>query len=369
MKPPNKPGTIHQFHYCASQADAVTGQMLWIQTALRQVGIGGEIFCIENKTPPSSGIRQFTPAQFNSGDLALIHHSHGNPDLARVLNTSLPKALIYHNVTPSHFFKHDPHLAEFSNLGRRQIAEFRGKIIAAFGDSRYNCSELEVAGLSSPEIFPLLNIDPHPAEKAEENDASTRPRTLCFVGKQAPHKNQALLIQSLAYLQNAYPDVYRLVLVGRADPLYGDYLRLLSKALRVEKHVTFTGPLSNSDLETVYQTSSALVCASLHEGFCIPLVEAMRNRLAVFALPTSGVRETLGQAGVRLVSREPAKIAESIHTVLENSAALSAVLESQVNQLDKLSKQHSTARLQSICTQLLGPLPHTLSAAMPELYV
>src|SRR5262249_23168543 len=148
------------------------------------------------------------------------HHSHGNPWLKQLLAIEIPKALMYHNVTPAIFFPHDPHLATFSEQGRKQLWKFGGKIVAAFAASRFSAAELEVHGLKNVQIFPLLDLARSPIATPVSHSvvASPKRRTLLFVGKLTPHKNQAFLIEILSALEKAFPGKYRLVLAGRADP-------------------------------------------------------------------------------------------------------------------------------------------------------
>ncbi len=352
-----QPITIHQFHYTATAGDAVTNHMLLIRAALREVGIAGNIFVGENRAPKSYDIQTFMPAKMWNSDLVLVHHSHGNPLLQELFKVEIPRALIYHNVTPASFFRHDPFMARFSQKGRDELQAFQGNCVAAFGVSRFNCAELEVMGFVRPQIFPLLDLStPFSPHAVIGRRVATAARTLLFVGKQTPHKNQSLLLQVLFYLQKNDPGKYRLVLAGRADPVYAEYLRLLAKVLGLRSAVTFTGPISQSQLEGLYAEAAALVCPSLHEGFCVPVVEAMQRQIPVFALPTTGLRETLGRAGVRLVSRQPHKIAESIDTVLSDNAAVDAIVQGQEARLGELAETHNRKRMQSLCLSLVERL-------------
>lgn len=349
-----QPITIHQFHYTATAGDAVTNHMLFIRSALRDIGIGGEIFVGESRAPASYRIHPFAPNRFWDSDLVLVHHSHGNPLLREILQLEIPRALIYHNVTPPTFFAHDPHMARFSNKGRSELAAYAGVVSAAFGVSRYNCAELKAMGFQNPTVFPLVDLSQGPVEPKPK--ASSDEKELVFVGKLTPHKNQALLLHMLYYLEHAYPGLYRLVLAGRADPLYAEYLKLAARALGLEDRVRFTGPVVQKELELVYQRAAALVCPSLHEGFCVPLVEAMQRRVPVFAIPVTGVRETLGKAGVRLVSRQPHKIAESVHTVLSDARATQGIVAGQITRLEELARIHNRERVRSLCVDLVQRL-------------
>jgi glycosyltransferase involved in cell wall biosynthesis len=355
----SQPIVIHQFHFTATAGDAVTNHMLLIRAALKEAGIGGEIFVGENKAPKSYEIQPFQPARLWNSDLILVHHSHGNPMLRDLLKVEIPKALIYHNVTPSPFFAHDPFMARYSKRGRDELHEFVGNCVAAFGVSRFNCAELEVLGFVRPQVFPLLDLSAPLLRRPGTVKRTADPtRTLLFVGKQTPHKNQALLLQTLYYLQKNNPGKYRLVLAGRADPVYAQYLRLLTRLLGLEKHVVFTGPIAQNQLEAFYAEAAALVCPSLHEGFCVPIVEAMQREIPVFAIPTTGIRETLGKAGVRLVARHPHKIAEALDVVLDDAAAVDAILDGQKARLGELAVTQNRQRIQALCVALVERLRH-----------
>jgi len=157
-----------------------------------------------------------------------------------------------------------------------------------------------------------------------------------------------------------------LVLAGKADPLYGAYLSLLTKAHGLEKLVHRIGSVSAVELEDLYRSSQAFVCASRHEGFCIPLVEAMQRGLPVFALPTTGVRGTLGHSGVRLASRSARDFAHLVHAGLAERESVEAIVTRQGERLAELSAWHNAGRIRSLCTSLL---PGQSAADTPEAYL
>jgi glycosyltransferase involved in cell wall biosynthesis len=366
-----QPVAIHQFHYSASGADAVTNHMLLIQSSLREAGIAGDIFAVHRKAPASMRIRPFEMSSFWDADLVLIHHSHGNPALSKVLKTEVPKALIYHNITPPEFFKHDSHMSSFSELGRKQLGLFEGKILKAFGVSKFNSGELELAGLHKAEVFPLLDLQSTPKILSArlQKPRARNVRKLLFVGKLTPHKNQALLIRTLFYLNQISDIKYLLVLAGRSDPLYAEYLRLLTSSLGLQDHVELTGPVTAEAMEGHFAQADAFVCASLHEGFCVPLVEAMQRQVPIFALPRAGVRETLGRAGFRFTSTEPFKMAHTIHAALSNQSAIDSVLTAQDERLVALSEVHNRKRILDLCTSLVDRLRGPQKRLPPEIYL
>jgi L-malate glycosyltransferase len=346
---------IHQFHYSQSAADAVTNHTFLIQESLREIGISGDIFCHEAKGLASERIRPLKPTSLRNCDLILIHHASGNPALKELLKIEVPKALVYHNITPAQYFAHDAFLANLCHAGRKQLRLLRDAVVASFAVSGVNLSELEAEGFRDTELFPLLDLSAVslPPLLPKKNERTLR---LLFVGKHTPHKNQALLIKTLFYLKKISTKKVKLTLVGREDPVYGKYLALLAQVLDLGEDVDFTGAISAERLEECYQSASAFVCLSLHEGFCVPLVEAMAHGLPIFAFSVQGTCETLSGAGIELTTQKPHQLAEIILAALESPRVVETVLESQRERLQSLKERQTRQRIQTLCRDLLHSL-------------
>jgi len=123
---------------------------------------------------------------------------------------------------------------------------------------------------------------------------------LLFVGRVSPHKRQDDLIRMLAYYRACVDPDARLVLVGgyRDQPQYHARLTELVTALHLEPAVTFAGAVSAAELVAYFRSASAFVSLSEHEGFGVPLLEAMRFDVPVIAYDAAAVGETVGGAGV-----------------------------------------------------------------------
>lgn len=348
--------TIHQFHYSITRSDAVSNQMFFIQQSLKEIGIGGEIFAKEIKDIPASRARPLEAQALWGCDLLLLHHSQGNPALDQILKVDVPKALIYHNITPEKFFRHDPYIAGLCRLGRKQLPQIRRAVIANFADSQYNSWELETQGFPRSPKLPLFDIGSGVPAIRKKKRAKGAARTLLFVGKLAPHKNQALLVKVCYYLNHFTGEPWDLVLVGGKDPIYGEYVRSLAKVLGVSSHVHIAGRADDRDLERYYRQADAFVCLSLHEGFCIPLIEAMKAGVPVFALPVAAVKETLGGAGLQLKTQKPHRIAAIIAAALEKNAYPRAILSTQKKRLQQMRPLQSKQRVQKICSKLVEVL-------------
>ncbi len=336
---------IHQFHPHVTFGDAITQQMFLIRENLHRTGIGGEIFAKHWKGLSRATVRPFSRAEMWNADLLLVHHSSGDPGMEEVRQLEVPKALVYHNITPPEFFRHDPFIANLCRSGREQLKEWKSSVITAFADSRFNADELMALGYDQPELLPLLDLSSITPETRKSKPVAGN---LLFVGRISPHKNQAALIACVYYLKRMTNRPYRLTLVGSGDPVYGEYLRLLAKQLGLEGDVEFVGKASHANLFKFYQSTDAYVSASLHEGFGVPLVEAMRFDVPVFALPRAAVSETMGSAGVRLPSPKPSEMAAFLEGALGASdwaANRAELVEGQRLRLHELTEEQSGERI------------------------
>lgn len=342
---------IHQHHYCVAPGDAVTNQMFFIYQSLHAAGIASRLYAGNTRGGLSKWFNRYNEHELWNCDLLLLHHSHGNPQLERLLEIEVPKALIYHNITPEHYFRHDPHMGNLCRMGRRQLKTIREATVATFCDSRFNASELKDLGFKTPILFPLIDLSSLTYHRAttQAMDSTTPTIQLLFVGKITAHKNQATLIRMMAHL----PIYYQLQLVGSADPIYLDYIKLLAKALKVSARVRFLGKIPQQELTKTYHQSHAFISTSLHEGFGVPLVEAMASQIPVFALDNGAVSETLGGAGVLIKTHRPWEIAQIIQSFFYKPHAIKKVLQSQSVRLRTLQTQQSQQRVQQICRDLV----------------
>jgi glycosyltransferase involved in cell wall biosynthesis len=337
--------TVHQFHYKASGGDAVTQHMLFIQSALAEIGIGGGIFSVERKNLPLGKIQPWSVDSVWNCDLLLIHHAQGNPVLKDILDLEIPKAIVYHSQAPARFYSHDLETKHNLMLGKKQLTLLKKRGVPVFGVSEFTLDELKRIGFESPQILPLMHLE---KIKLEEKPFDfLEPKNLLFVGRIAPHKRQSLLIESFYHLRSQLPAHSKLILIGTGDPLYTKYLKLLIQQWKLTGQVVLAGKLTDQDKESYYELADAFVCLSEHEGFCIPLVEAMREGVPVFYRPSSGVKETMAGAGVQLLSENPTEIAATLLAFLRNEEAQKQVLKQQEKRLKELSKFQNKTVLQA----------------------
>ena len=317
---------VHQFHPVLAPGDAMSSHVFALQERLRGWGHDAQAYAVETK-PGAVDVLPYRRLFRDVGpdDLVLLHFSMGNEVFTQLAKLPARKVLVYHNVTPAEFFRGiNAHAATYARLGRRQLAELAPAMDLAIGVSAHNQRELDAAGYARTAHVPILidwrAFDGAPDDAVMARWAGTRP-LLLFVGRVSPHKRQDDLIRMLAYYRACIDPNARLVLVGgyRDQPQYHARLVALVAALRLEPAVTFAGAVSAAELVAYFRSASAFVSLSEHEGFGVPLLEAMRSDLPVIAYDAAAVGETVDGAGVLLADRDLANAAEAVGLVLERT--------------------------------------------------
>ena len=265
----------------------------------------------------------------------IYHYSTGSPVNQFVLDHGKNVILVYHNITPADYFApYSPKSAMACKRGRDFLPKLASKVKLAIGVSQFNAKELEEAGFTDPLVSPLiLNFDQKksPAGKSPFNDDKTN---ILFVGRVAPNKRHEDLIKVFHFYKRYVDPDSRLILVGNYD-LQGPYKPTLAKQIkRLDlSDVVLTGPVSDEELEGYFAAADVYLSLSRHEGFCVPLLEAMNHDIPVVALCTAAVPETLAYSGVMVKEMAPHKIAEIIGAITKDDALKQKIIEGQRRRL------------------------------------
>jgi glycosyltransferase involved in cell wall biosynthesis len=158
--------------------------------------------------------------------------------------------------------------------------------------------------------------------------------TWLFVGRLAPNKAQHDLLKALSVYRRVFDPEARLRLVGGSSShAYATALVDFITALQLEDAVELCGEVTDAELAAHYRAADVFVSASDHEGFCIPLLEAMHHRLPIVAYGSSAIPETLGGAGLCLASKEPTVLAAAIHRVAHDRVLREALVAAGLRRL------------------------------------
>jgi len=331
-----RPRRVHQLLAALAYGDAISNEALAIQRHLRGAGFESDIFA-EHVHPRMTHLaRPLTDyGEVSSPETVCLFHFSIGSAAARLIHAAPDRLVsIYHNITPAEWFvDFHPHLAGLCYHGRRELAAFAARTELALGDSEYNRKELEAAGYARTGVLPIvLDLDSYrqaasPVVRRLYDDGRTN---IVFVGRVIPNKKIDDLIRVFAIYQKLFDRNSRLLLVGdtRGHEKYHDRLQELVRARGAEE-VVFTGQVDDDDLRACYAAADLFLCLSEHEGFCVPLLEAMAFGVPVIAYDTGAVRETLRGGGVLLKDKAPADVAALVHRVLTDGPLRARVLETQ----------------------------------------
>lgn len=344
---------IHQWIPAAHRGDAIGDSARRVRDLLRLQGHASEIFALTIDEDMRAEVRPFADAGSRSGDVTILHFAVPSPMTEAFAALPRGRVLQYHNITPAHFFApYDPGIFRIAVLGRRELASLAGRTDLALGDSEYNRRELESLGFSRTGVMPIavdtarLTAAPrHPVLESMLGDGLTN---FLFVGRIVPNKRIEDIIR-LAEQFKRYTDArYRFVFVGRTDgvPRYYAAVRsLVEKYEMLPERFWFTGAVSDWELAAFYRHASAYISMSEHEGFCVPLVEAMATGVPVLAYDSSAVPETLGGAGVVFSPKDMEYAAELLGQLAFDDRVRDRVIEGQYRRLEAFGDERLQAGL------------------------
>lgn len=299
---------IHQLLPNLAYGDAISNHALAIRDYLRRCGYKSEIFVRYVDERVAHEAIAFQPKRINPQSGLIYHHSIGSEVTEYAIAHPGSKCLIYHNVTPAEFFL--PYRPEFAKLlenGRAELKQLAEHFPISAGVSAYNADELMASGFNQPGVLPIA-VDPKKwdmlADATLMQQLQDGKTNLLFVGRLAPNKRQDQLIEAFAHYLTMDRDA-RLILVGygnRQEAYYSHLINTIQK-LGITEYVMLTGQVSDSQLLAFYRTAHLFWSMSEHEGFCVPLIEAMWFDVPILAYKSSAVPETLGEAGLMFTSK------------------------------------------------------------------
>ncbi len=344
--------------------DAIGVHTLTLTRTLRESGIDSEIFYGNCTADVADQGRPVVDLGRATKDRWLLYQSSIGSPIYDILAARAEKKLVnYHNITPSGLLDSwEPNVGYEVSLGRTQLERLAAQSRLAVADSAFNESELVEAGYTNTAVVPLLidmtatGADPDPQLCRSLAELKSRGGVdLLFVGKVSPHKAPHDLVKMLAVYRRLYDSLARLHLVG--SPLgerYGPALDAFINELGLSDAVSITGSVSAAELEAYYQAADVFVCASDHEGFCVPIVEAMGHGVPVVAYGVSAVPETVADAGLVLPSKEPLRFAAAVARVVGDDQLRERLEAAAARRVASFSVERSRHYFVELISQAIG---------------
>jgi glycosyltransferase involved in cell wall biosynthesis len=352
---------VHQVLATLGYGDAIGHEVLGIQRVLRAAGYDSEIFVETADSRLESLTRDFRElVDFSHPDNLLLHHFSLGSKASRTA-FALPDrmGLIYHNITPPEYFVgvHRT-LARQCFRGRRELRAYASRCDLALGDSEFNRQDLEALGFPRTAVLPVvpdfshLDRTPNWLVAQDFDDDWTN---ILFVGRVIANKKIENLIRYFHAYHTSVNPRSRLLIVG-AQGGFERYLASLHQltATLGTSHVHFIGHVSDEELVAFYELADLFLCASEHEGFCVPLVEAFYKQVPVLAYAATAVPSTMDGAGVLFDTLDPMRVAALMDAILSDAALQDRIVDEQLAAVDRLRAQDFAGTLLGFVDQVLS---------------
>jgi len=357
---------IHQLLPSFAPRDAIGAHALQVQRVLHGLGVDSRIYVGDAHREVRRSVQPYRelPAPRPGEPTWLLYQcSTGSPVADWLLSRPERKLSNYHNITPASFFEPwEPHVGAELLEARRQLDSLAAATELGIADSAYNEAELRAVGYGATTVVPIL-LDTATFDHEVDRDALDRLRAArsgggsdwLFVGRVAPHKAQHDLIKAFATHRVTDDPLARLHIVGGSSShAYWTALERFIAALDLTDAVDLAGSITPGELAARYQVADVFVCVSEHEGFCVPLVEAMHHEVPVVAYRAAAVPETLGGAGLILDEKSPATVAAAVQRVLVDAPLRASLVAAGTARVADFALGRTSKQLADVVTELLA---------------
>jgi glycosyltransferase involved in cell wall biosynthesis len=352
---------VHQVLATLGYGDAIGHEVLGIQRVLRDAGYESDIF-VETVDPRLESLtrdyRELVDA--SAPDNLLLHHFSIGSKASRTAY-ALPDrmALSYHNITPPEYFAavHRT-LARQCFRGRRELHAYIDRCDLALGDSEFNRRDLESLGFPRTGVLPVVPDLSH-LDKAADwfvarqfDDDWTN---ILFVGRVIGNKKIEDLIRIFHAYQSTFNPRSRLLIVG-VFSVFERYFAALTH-MAEELHLSdvhFVGHVSDAELIAYYEAADLFLCASEHEGFCVPLVEAFYKQVPVLAYAATAVPSTMDGAGVLYEDKGPMHVAAVMDAILSDPGLQDRIVDGQLDAVERLQDEDFDSTLLGVVSRILS---------------
>ncbi len=346
---------VHQFHSGSAVGDAITNQMFQLQKFLRELGFQSEIFAEHIGAGLEGRINTIFGYEGSESELLILHHSNGNDAFDHVIALPNDIVAIYHNVTPEEYFENES-VRRFIRLGREQLRLLSVRAALGVADSNFNRREMLAAGFRRVEVLPVRSD--FSEFNRPDGGRETHSKDWLYVGRLVGNKCQHDLVKAFSLYHKSFDDEARLILIGY--PTDEDYVSIVEQEadrLGVSDRVILLGGVSDHQLRSAFAGVGIFVSVSEHEGFGVPILEAMAAGVPVVAFGAAAIPETMGGAGVLMRTKDPAVVAATVQSVQENPDLRRRLVERQFARVKQIGSFDIRRLLRRIVDRASGMEP------------
>ena len=350
---------IHHFVPVLHRGDAVGRHTLRLRDASRARGFHSEIYVdtVDPETAAETAPVLSYAGAAEKGDVVVYQFATASAMAPWLAGRSETLVVNYHNITPPELMAPwDNHLALGQLRAQGDLRLLAPRTALAVADSAYNQAHLAQAGFATTAVIPpSAALDPTvtTATGRAEPPGGGGARWLA-VGRVSPNKAIESTIAALAVARAHGDPAATLQVIGK--PATDSYVAALHRyvaEMGLADAVTFAGHASDATVASAYAAADVLVVTSEHEGFCVPVVEAMGAGLPVVAFDQGAVPEVLGGAGALVSDKDPYALAAAIADLLADAPRRAALREAARRRLAELDLESAADRFVSLLTPLL----------------
>ncbi len=250
-----------------------------------------------------------------------------------------------------------PLLVQQCFMGRRELRAYIPRVTLALGDSEFNRQDLELLGFKQTAVLPvvpdLAHLD-NPADWLVAGQFDDDWTNILFVGRVIANKKIEDVIRCFHAYHTRFNPRSRLIIAG-VFSVFERYFAALTHMVSDLglQHVHFAGHVSDAELIAYYELADLFLCCSEHEGFCVPLIEAFYKQIPVLAYAATAVPATMDGAGVLFDTKDPAYVAALMDGILSNPDLQDAIVDEQLNAVDRLQAKDFDRTLLGFVSQIL----------------
>jgi glycosyltransferase involved in cell wall biosynthesis len=360
---------IHQFVPMLHRHDAVGEHARTIRDLLVEAGIPSRIY---TELPDPATASETTPylryqSDAQPGDVLVYQFATRSVIAGWLASRSEPVVVNYHSITPPEFF--GPWSDGITRLqvgALSELALLAPRASLGVAVSQFDAKELAAAGCSRVEVIPVANVRVPPLEPDRalvEAVRSAHPgpgARWLSVGRLAPNKAHERTIAALFVTRSTTDPAARLTVVGSPTvPVYAAALARYAAQLGIAGAVDFVSGVDDARLAAHYRAAHVLVMLSEHEGYGVPLVEAMGQGVPIVAADAGAVSEVVGGAGVLLGATGPRCVATAVSQLLGDHDERARLVAAGHARFDELDLGDAGERLVEAILGLRSPVTST----------
>jgi glycosyltransferase involved in cell wall biosynthesis len=348
---------IHQFVPMLHRADAVGRHTLRVRAALVARGVPSHVYVEKDDAETAAETRPFAryAQEAVPGDV-LVYQCATASAMAPWLGARTETLVVnYHNVTPPEYYAPwDNGMARHQLLAQTQLRALAPRAALGLAVSAFNETELRAAGFTRTAVVPPAAMLPSggPASSPDHGPGRTGARWVT-VGRLAPNKAIERAVMALLVSRAHHDPAATLRVVGRpVVPSYTAALHRFVAEMGLHDAVLFTGAVTDDALAGHIRDADALLVTSAHEGFGVPVLEAMAAGLPVVANRAGALPEVVGDAGLLVDAGDPYALADALVRATRDTALRARLADAAAQRVAAFGLAEAGERAADVLTGL-----------------